>query len=122
MKRKILIAAVILLSAVLVLCLAYAVALRDAQDELQKNNSGKETVGTSAQTETAEGKATENTYCEGTLAPETESTEPNNTTEHMEPSQPSETKEIVTGETTAPASTETSESRDPDELPIVPNA
>ena len=129
MKRKILIAIVILLGAVFALCLAYAAALKDALSALPEKAPENEsivsgTVGTTQPVEPDRDSTLDTASDEKNDDPGTNSAGTNETapiqTEHTEPPSTSETTEPT--EETAALETDTTETLDPDELPFVPNA
>lgn len=132
MKRKILIAIIILLAVVLVLCFAYAAALEDALSSLPENTHGNESanIGTHP-SETERSPAAEDASDKETTGSETVSTSPNDVTpfqtDDTNPPYMAETSESTAEENTEPTQAPTIEQTaaednfDPDELPPVPN-
>ena len=133
MRRKILIAIIILLAVVLVLCVAYAAALEDALSSLPENTHGNVSanIGTHP-SETERSPSAEDASDKETTGSETVSTSPNDVTpfqtDDTTPPYMAETSESTAEESTEPIQAPTTEQTtaednfDPDELPPVPNA
>ena len=138
MKRKLLIALVVVLAIILVLCLSYLLASAKAQADFVDKNEQSETADTSAisqedntattspdleTTGNIEQTAFEPTE-EMTVPVYTDSTEPTEETTLPVQTNSTEPTEAVATETTAPSvdQTESTEGLDQNELPLVPNS